>query len=39
MTADAGVNYFISQFSFGDLTAAEVQHSVGLFAREMLPVR
>jgi len=39
MTASAGANYFISQFSFGDLTHEEVLHSAGLFAREMLPAR
>src|SRR5579859_1135655 len=38
MTAGAGANYFISQFSFGDLTQEEVLHSVGLFAREVLPM-
>jgi hypothetical protein len=37
MTGEAGVNYFISQFSFGDLTQAEVLHSAGLFAKEVLP--
>jgi alkanesulfonate monooxygenase SsuD/methylene tetrahydromethanopterin reductase-like flavin-dependent oxidoreductase (luciferase family) len=37
MTEQAGANYFISQFSFGDLTQEEVLHSAGLFAREMLP--
>ena len=37
MTEQAGANYFISQFSFGDLTHEEVLHSAGLFAREMLP--
>jgi alkanesulfonate monooxygenase SsuD/methylene tetrahydromethanopterin reductase-like flavin-dependent oxidoreductase (luciferase family) len=36
MTEEAGANYFISQFSFGDLTREEVRHSVGIFAREML---
>ena len=36
MTEGAGANYFISQFSFGDLTHEEVLHSVGIFAREML---
>lgn len=35
MTGEGGVNYFISQFSFGDLTEAEVLHSVGIFVREM----
>jgi alkanesulfonate monooxygenase SsuD/methylene tetrahydromethanopterin reductase-like flavin-dependent oxidoreductase (luciferase family) len=37
MTEEAGANYFISQFSFGDLSQEEVQHSVSLFAREMIP--
>ena len=35
---EAGANYFISQFSFGDLTQQEVLHSVSIFARELLPV-
>jgi len=40
MLAQAGASYFISQFSFGDLSHQEVLHSAGLFAREMLaPVR
>jgi alkanesulfonate monooxygenase SsuD/methylene tetrahydromethanopterin reductase-like flavin-dependent oxidoreductase (luciferase family) len=33
----AGVSYFISQFSFGDLTHEEVLHSAGIFAKEVLP--
>jgi alkanesulfonate monooxygenase SsuD/methylene tetrahydromethanopterin reductase-like flavin-dependent oxidoreductase (luciferase family) len=37
MAAEAGVSYFISQFSFGDLSQQEVLHSAALFAREMLP--
>ena len=37
MTDEAGLNYFISQFSFGNLTQQEVLHSAGIFAREMLP--
>jgi alkanesulfonate monooxygenase SsuD/methylene tetrahydromethanopterin reductase-like flavin-dependent oxidoreductase (luciferase family) len=37
MMEEAGANYFISQFSFGDLRQEEVLHSVGIFAREMLP--
>jgi alkanesulfonate monooxygenase SsuD/methylene tetrahydromethanopterin reductase-like flavin-dependent oxidoreductase (luciferase family) len=37
MTEEAGANYFISQFSFGDLSQEEVLHSVSLFAREMIP--
>jgi alkanesulfonate monooxygenase SsuD/methylene tetrahydromethanopterin reductase-like flavin-dependent oxidoreductase (luciferase family) len=38
MTDEAGANYFISQFSFGDLIQEEVLHSAGIFAREMMPV-
>jgi alkanesulfonate monooxygenase SsuD/methylene tetrahydromethanopterin reductase-like flavin-dependent oxidoreductase (luciferase family) len=38
MTESAGANYFISQFSFGDLRQEEVLHSASLFAREMLPM-
>jgi alkanesulfonate monooxygenase SsuD/methylene tetrahydromethanopterin reductase-like flavin-dependent oxidoreductase (luciferase family) len=37
MTGEAGANYFISQFSFGDLRQEEVLHSVDIFAREMMP--
>ena len=37
MTEQAGANYFISQFSFGDIRHDEVTHSVGIFADEMLP--
>lgn len=36
MVKEAGASYFISQFSFGDLTQQEVLHSAGIFAREML---
>jgi alkanesulfonate monooxygenase SsuD/methylene tetrahydromethanopterin reductase-like flavin-dependent oxidoreductase (luciferase family) len=35
LTADGGTNYFISQFSFGDLREDEVQNSVRIFAKEM----
>ena len=35
LTADGGTNYFICQFSFGDLREDEVQNSVRIFAREM----
>ena len=38
MTEQAGANYFISQFSFGDLSHEEVMHSVSLFAREVMPM-
>jgi len=37
MTEEAGANYFIGQFSFGDLRHEEVTRSVGIFAGEMLP--
>ena len=37
MVEEAGANYFISQFSFGDLRQDEVLHSAGIFARELLP--
>ena len=37
MVEQAGANYFISQFSFGDLDHEEVLHSADLFAHEMLP--
>jgi alkanesulfonate monooxygenase SsuD/methylene tetrahydromethanopterin reductase-like flavin-dependent oxidoreductase (luciferase family) len=37
MTEEAGTNYFIGQFSFGDLAHDEVMNSVSLFAREVLP--
>ena len=36
MMEEAGTSYFISQFSFGDLSQQEVLHSAGLFAGEML---
>jgi alkanesulfonate monooxygenase SsuD/methylene tetrahydromethanopterin reductase-like flavin-dependent oxidoreductase (luciferase family) len=38
MASEAGANYFISQFSFGDLSQEEVLHSAGIFAREVLPL-
>jgi alkanesulfonate monooxygenase SsuD/methylene tetrahydromethanopterin reductase-like flavin-dependent oxidoreductase (luciferase family) len=38
MAREAGVNYFIAQFSFGDLSQQEVLHSAGIFARELLPL-
>jgi hypothetical protein len=38
MANEAGANYFISQFSFGDLTQEEVLHSAGIFTREVLPM-
>jgi alkanesulfonate monooxygenase SsuD/methylene tetrahydromethanopterin reductase-like flavin-dependent oxidoreductase (luciferase family) len=34
----AGTNYFIGQFSFGDLSYEEVLHSAAIFAREVLPM-
>ncbi|MGE0288228.1 MAG: LLM class flavin-dependent oxidoreductase [Bradyrhizobium sp.] len=38
IAGEAGANYFVSQFSFGDLTHEEVLHSAGIFAREVLPL-
>jgi alkanesulfonate monooxygenase SsuD/methylene tetrahydromethanopterin reductase-like flavin-dependent oxidoreductase (luciferase family) len=37
MAEAAGASYFITQFSFGDLSQEEVLHSAGIFAREVLP--
>jgi alkanesulfonate monooxygenase SsuD/methylene tetrahydromethanopterin reductase-like flavin-dependent oxidoreductase (luciferase family) len=37
MAAEAGASYFISQFSFGDLSQGEVLQSADIFAREVLP--
>jgi alkanesulfonate monooxygenase SsuD/methylene tetrahydromethanopterin reductase-like flavin-dependent oxidoreductase (luciferase family) len=37
MAGAAGASYFISQFSFGDLTHEEVLHSASIFASEVLP--
>ena len=34
---NAGANYFIAQFSFGELSQQEVLHSAGIFARKVLP--
>jgi alkanesulfonate monooxygenase SsuD/methylene tetrahydromethanopterin reductase-like flavin-dependent oxidoreductase (luciferase family) len=38
MAEQAGASYFISQFSFGDLSHQEVLHSAGIFAREVFGV-
>ena len=35
--ADAGADYFVGQFAFGDLTLAETKHSIELFARDVMP--
>jgi hypothetical protein len=35
---EAGTNYFVGQFAFGDLTIAEVLRTVDLFTREVMPV-
>ena len=37
MAEAAGANYFIAQFSFGDLSHQEVLRSAAIFAREVLP--
>ena len=34
---EAGTNYFVAQFAFGDLTLSEVLRTVELFAREVMP--
>jgi alkanesulfonate monooxygenase SsuD/methylene tetrahydromethanopterin reductase-like flavin-dependent oxidoreductase (luciferase family) len=34
---EAGVNYFICRFAFGDLSLAEMRRSVELFANEVMP--
>jgi alkanesulfonate monooxygenase SsuD/methylene tetrahydromethanopterin reductase-like flavin-dependent oxidoreductase (luciferase family) len=34
---EAGTNYFVAQFAFGDLTASEVMHTIHLFTREVMP--
>jgi alkanesulfonate monooxygenase SsuD/methylene tetrahydromethanopterin reductase-like flavin-dependent oxidoreductase (luciferase family) len=34
---EAGTNYFVAQFAFGDLTLAEVLRTVDLFTREVMP--
>jgi alkanesulfonate monooxygenase SsuD/methylene tetrahydromethanopterin reductase-like flavin-dependent oxidoreductase (luciferase family) len=38
MMGASGTNYFIGQFSFGDLSHEEVMHSANVFAREVLPM-
>src|SRR5262249_54454622 len=38
-TEEAGANYFVAQFAFGDLTRAEALRTVDLFAREVMPRR
>ena len=37
-TVEAGANYFVGQFAFGDLTLEETLRSVGLFAEEVMPM-
>jgi alkanesulfonate monooxygenase SsuD/methylene tetrahydromethanopterin reductase-like flavin-dependent oxidoreductase (luciferase family) len=34
---EAGTNYFVGQFAFGDLTLAEVSRTIALFVREVMP--
>jgi alkanesulfonate monooxygenase SsuD/methylene tetrahydromethanopterin reductase-like flavin-dependent oxidoreductase (luciferase family) len=34
---EAGTNYFVGQFAFGDLTPSEVLRTVDLFTREVMP--
>jgi len=35
--ADCGANYMVGQFAFGNLTLDEMQRSVALFARDVMP--
>jgi len=35
---EAGANYFVGQFAFGDLTLEETLRSIGLFADEVMPM-
>jgi alkanesulfonate monooxygenase SsuD/methylene tetrahydromethanopterin reductase-like flavin-dependent oxidoreductase (luciferase family) len=35
--AEAGANYFVGQFAFGDLSFGEAAASIELFAREVMP--
>jgi alkanesulfonate monooxygenase SsuD/methylene tetrahydromethanopterin reductase-like flavin-dependent oxidoreductase (luciferase family) len=35
--AEAGVNYLVCRFAFGDMTPAESHRSLDLFAREVMP--
>jgi hypothetical protein len=34
---EAGTNYFVGQFAFGDLALPEVLRTVDLFTREVMP--
>jgi hypothetical protein len=34
---EAGADYFVGQFVFGDMTLAEATRSIELFAREVMP--
>jgi alkanesulfonate monooxygenase SsuD/methylene tetrahydromethanopterin reductase-like flavin-dependent oxidoreductase (luciferase family) len=36
-SAEAGTDYVIAQFAFGDMSLAEAMHSVDLFVREVMP--
>jgi hypothetical protein len=36
--AETGCNYVVGQFVFGDLTREESLQSIGLFAREVMPL-
>jgi alkanesulfonate monooxygenase SsuD/methylene tetrahydromethanopterin reductase-like flavin-dependent oxidoreductase (luciferase family) len=35
--AEAGANYCVGQFAFGDLTLAEVRRTIDLFTRQIMP--
>jgi hypothetical protein len=34
---EAGTDYFVAQFAFGDLSLSEVLRTVDLFVREVMP--
>lgn len=35
--SEAGINYFVGQYAFGDMSQDEIIDSVGLFTREVMP--
>jgi alkanesulfonate monooxygenase SsuD/methylene tetrahydromethanopterin reductase-like flavin-dependent oxidoreductase (luciferase family) len=37
-TAEAGANYFVGQFAFGDLSLEETLRSIALFSSEVMPM-
>jgi hypothetical protein len=35
--SEAGADYFVGQFYFGDMALAEASRSIGLFADQVMP--